>query len=323
LNKAAVSRRNRIPEEMHLSYRKRFRALAAHEDYKEMIATEALGALDAAEERVLNEHLAGCAECRAELDEWRAIASSLALSTAPVEPPTELRGRILDVAHSTPQEGKKPAGRTAVLEPSAGNGDNEESSFSPGKVVPIRSRRRPGSPVRKFAMLAASLAFIALVIALIIVWQRDRQSRQEITRLNEQLNRTQSDLNRTQSDLDREREMREMLTSPDTRLAVLNGTKTAPDASARFAVNKNSGRSMLLAYNLPPAPPGKAYQLWFIADGKPLPGGVFNTDSSGKVETHELVPPEGRSAGVFAVTLEPESGVTAPTGEIYLQGPAS
>lgn len=81
---------------------------------------------------------------------------------------------------------------------------------------------------------------------------------------------------------------------------------------------------MLFAYNLPPAPAGKAYQLWFIADLKhPVPGAVFNTDQQGRAVMRDQVPEAGRNASVFAVTLEPAGGVSAPTGEKYLLSPLS
>jgi len=80
-----------------------------------------------------------------------------------------------------------------------------------------------------------------------------------------------------------------------------------------------------VAADLPPAPEGFAYQLWFIAGGRPpIPGKVFSTDGRGHAELHDIVPPAGRLAAVvYAVTLEPASGVSAPTGEIYLKGSAS
>ena len=54
-----------------------------HDDYKEMIPAHALSALDAGDERALNEHLAECAECRRDVAEWEAVAASLALSADP------------------------------------------------------------------------------------------------------------------------------------------------------------------------------------------------------------------------------------------------
>ncbi|HET9713053.1 MAG TPA: zf-HC2 domain-containing protein, partial [Pyrinomonadaceae bacterium] len=66
-----------------------------HSDYKEMIPAHALSALDAGDERALNEHLAACEECRGELAGWEATAASLALSADPIEPSPRVRETIL------------------------------------------------------------------------------------------------------------------------------------------------------------------------------------------------------------------------------------
>ena len=50
--------------------------MMAHADYKEMLLAHALSALDASEAQALNEHLAGCPECRKELADWEKTASA-------------------------------------------------------------------------------------------------------------------------------------------------------------------------------------------------------------------------------------------------------
>src|SRR5207237_8693319 len=70
--------------------------------------------------------------------------------------------------------------------------------------------------------------------------------------------------------------------------------------------------------NLPPPPPSKAYELWTIGEGAPRPAGVFRVDAEGRA-THRVEPVEGgKPVKVFAVTLEPEGGVPAPTGPMVL-----
>ena len=83
------------------------------------------------------------------------------------------------------------------------------------------------------------------------------------------------------------------------------------------AYDKN-GRAILMAKNLPAPPAGKAYQLWFIAGGKPMPGKVFTTDASGAGTLTDSMPSAAMNSPIFAITLEPENGVQAPTGAIYL-----
>lgn len=66
----------------------------------ELVAAYALDALDAAEERAFEAHLAGCSECREQLALLRATATSLAYAAPPSAPPASLRDRVLDAARA-------------------------------------------------------------------------------------------------------------------------------------------------------------------------------------------------------------------------------
>jgi anti-sigma-K factor RskA len=115
-----------------------------------------------------------------------------------------------------------------------------------------------------------------------------------------------------------QREAMEIVTAPGARMAELAGTKEMPGAHGMVAFDKN-GRAILMAKGLPRPPAGKAYQLWFIAGGKPMPGKVFMTDESGMGSLTDYMPKEAMESAVFAITLEPSGGVPAPTGAIYLR----
>ena len=103
----------------------------------------------------------------------------------------------------------------------------------------------------------------------------------------------------------------------------LAGTEQAKNAHATFAFDRSSGRAVLLTEGLPATTADKAYELWFIANGRPLPGKVFAVDASGRATLSDQVPPEAREHAVFAVTLEPRGGASSPTGPIYLSSPSS
>ena len=118
----------------------------AHDDYKEMIPIHALSALDAADERALNEHLAECADCRRDLAEWEATAASLALSAKPMEPSPQVREKILTKIRS------------------------EKSS---SKVLPF-----PG-PRRKVWVAIAAALFLALLVSVFVLWQQNRELRRQ------------------------------------------------------------------------------------------------------------------------------------------------
>ena len=86
-----------------------------------------------------------------------------------------------------------------------------------------------------------------------------------------------------------------------------------------LAYDGSTGRAVVMATGLPPCPEGHAYQLWLIADNKPLPGGTFKADAQGRARLSDRLPPN-HTAPTFAVTLEREGGVPAPQGDVFLLG---
>jgi len=264
----------------------------SHEDYKAMLPLQALSTLDGDEARALDQHLAACAECRAELNEWQETTGALAHAANPIEPSAGLRHRII-------------AGVRA-----------EALSSRVANVVPIsraavRVERLPARPWG-FQAIAAAVIFVGLIVGLVVLWRQNLAARAEVARLSEQIKETSSQLDRKQKIL-------QLLTTPGARMAELAGTKEAPAAHGMLAVDGKSGRAVFMAQGLPQAPAGKAYQLWFIAGKRPpMPGRVFKTDAAGNAMMDEQLSADALEAGTFAVTLEPQNGVQAPTGPMYL-----
>ena len=307
-----------------------------HEEYKETFTLDALDALEEAERCALYKHLLVCRACQDEWHEMRETAAALAYTVSPVQPPAELRARILERVRNL--GAPKLAGERGEAE--AGDAVSEETgdialrrATTPPQranvlAMPEPSERLEAAAARgrsmfRYGAMAASLIIAALGVALYALWQENRAMRAEVAEISARTAQTEWALGREREELAREREVRELLTAPDSRIAQLAGTNLAQGANARLAFDRATGQAMLVAYNLPPAPAGKAYQLWFIKDGKPLPGSVFKTDERGRASMRDEVPAEGRDASVFAVTLEREQGETAPKGQIYLQSSAS
>jgi hypothetical protein len=158
--------------------------------------------------------------------------------------------------------------------------------------------------------IAATLAFVALIISLIALWQQNRATQKELARLS-------TEMREAKALIDHQRAAVQLLTSPDAHMAKLAGTNVAPGAHAMLAYDQD-GRAMLMAKGLPPAPKGMAYQLWYIKDNKKMPGKVFRPDDAGNGILEDQIPALARDQAIFAITLEPESGVQVPTGSIYL-----
>jgi len=243
-----------------------------HDDYREMIPASAVSALDAAETRVLNEHLENCTECRKELDDWQTTAAALAVAAEPIEPSPKVRERIL-------------------------NEIRNDSSAS--QVVPFRSNPRNfWTSLGSLGAIAAVVLFVVLIVGLIVLWRQNRAAQADLARANEFL---------------------QLVTTPGAKVAELKGTDVGAGATAKLVYDPN-GRAMLVADKLPNVPQGKAYQLWFIVGNKPpLPGKTFVPDNAGKGVMKDQVPQPALDSAVFAVTLEPAGGSSAPTSAIYLR----
>lgn len=264
-----------------------------HEDLKQMLPLHALASLDHNESQALEQHLAGCAECRKELDGWRGTASNLAYVSSPVDPSPRVRTRILESIRSEDQNHKSVV------------------TFS----RPPTSMAVSAGWSRGLQAIAA-IVLIALIASLIVMRQANHRAQKAIEQMSAQLQES-----RTQ--LEKEKQALRVLTTPGARMAELAGTKEAPGAHAMLAVDMKSRRAVFMAQGLPQAPAGKAYQLWFISGTKPMPGHVFKTDAAGNaMMMDDQLPPEALTAGAYAVTLEPQEGVEAPTGAMYLLTPA-
>lgn len=241
-----------------------------HDDYKEMIPARALSALDAAEERKLDEHLENCVECRKELDDWQATAAALSLAPDPAEPSLKVREHILSEVR-------------------------KDLSSTP-EVISFRSSSKGNiwSSLGSLGAIAAVVLFTALSIGLAVLWRQNQR-------------------------LERTNEFVELVNTPGAKVSELRGVDRGLTATAKLAYDPN-GRAILIANKLPRVPPSQAYQLWFIVANKPpMPGKTFVPDNAGNVVLKDAMPRDAVEAEIFAITVEPAGGSSAPTSPIYLR----
>ena len=169
-------------------------------------------------------------------------------------------------------------------------------------VVPFRSTpRNLWSSFGSLGAMAAAVLFTALIVGIVVLWRQNNAMRNQ---------------------MEQSQEFVQLVTSPGARVAELKSSAVGAGATATVAYDSN-GHAMLVATKLPSLPQGKAYQLWFIVGNKPpMPGKTFAPDNNGQGVLKEQMPREALNAPVFAVTVEPAGGVTAPTGPIYLSSSA-
>lgn len=137
---------------------------------------------------------------------------------------------------------------------------------------------------------------------------RERSFAEQSARLRDQLGRQTVELTRLN-------EAFAVMNAPDTKEASFGEAQPKPKGKVFW----NRQGVLLIASNLPPAPTGKAYEMWFIKGGKPVPAGMFQSTADGAAM--HMQRGSIASGDVVAVTLENESGADQPTSTPLIMAP--
>lgn len=257
-----------------------------HETFDTLAAVYALGALDGEDLARFEAHLAeGCGQCAATLRLSGEALARLALAGTPAIPPPRVKDELLRRIET---------------------------------VAPRRAPIRGGW--RWAGMTAAAVVIVSGLTAGFVAGRYEAQLGQmarETARVRAELERTEATL---RGQVTFYQGVVDLLRDPATRVVDLRGLAPAPGAAARVVWNETAGGHLFVS-GLSPAPAGKVYELWTIAGASPRPAGLFNSDAQGRA-SHRVEPAPGPPVRVFAVTLEPEAGVAAPTGPMVLASAA-
>ena len=195
-----------------------------------------------------------------------------------------------------------------------------------GPTPPLRARKRLLSAIESEARLqlvpqrrawwafAPWLVATAMVVMVALLWQQN-------SALQRDLARVRTDSLEQQTLLQQARDVVATLTAPDALRVTLVAAKTPPQPQGKAFYVRDRASLVFLASNFPALPAQKAYELWLIpTDGAPIPAGVFKPDARGSATVVNPPLPAGTQAKAFAITVEPESGSTAPTMPIMMVG---
>ena len=279
-----------------------------HEEIKALLPLAALDRLQQAEQHLLDEHLAGCDECTAELREFRETAASL---TFALDLPA-LEERVWS---------RLEARLNPFLSASSRIADRRaRDSFS-----------RRTSLWRPAALMMTGVAAAASIYAVVMNVQLNRavQERSKVLasltdengRMRAQLSSAQGQVATFQRVLDERLKLEKVLTQPDLQLTKLAPLKSAPPgASAIVVVSAANHAAMIQARGLPTPPAGKIYELWWITkESGPVAAGLFTAQEGVSLVAQASPPPASEHVLATAVTLEPAGGVSKPTGAMYLK----
>jgi anti-sigma-K factor RskA len=258
--------------------------MRTHEQFADDLALYALNELHGADAGEIEAHLETCAACRRELQALRSDLGLLGLSAVGPRPPARSKERLM---------------RAIAAEPRASSAAT--SAISPGR--------------RAFwlSWIPAALALAAIVFAISL--QQSNRS------LNDQLAEMRNRYNDQRIQLAHAEENIRLLLAPDAVHVSMTPANTGKHPSATAIVSPSQGRITLMASNLPPVPPGKAYELWVIPpQGAPVNAGVFKPDEHGNAMMLDHPMPAGVQPKTFALTVEDEAGSDKPTSPIVIVG---
>ncbi len=246
---------------------------------QDLAAAYALGALDDAETKAFEALLARDAGLAREVAEYREVAALLALGQPAAAAPTDaLRARVV--------------------------------AGAPRRQAGVTPLRRAGPAWMPWA-LAASL--------LVAAWMGAGRARlgAKLDQLDAMLAQRDTALaSRDTLIANRDRTLKALL-APGIELYQLTATGD-PAPGVQLFWDRKRNTAIIHSFGVKALPADRAYQLWFIQDGKPVPSITFRPEADGRAQVEAIQVPSGAAVTAAAVTEEPLGGSPQPTSAIYL-----
>lgn len=264
---------------------------------QEDLALYAIQALSPEENRQVQTHLDGCAECRAVLAEILGDAALVYMGVEQQAVPEGARQRLLARIQNTQQN----------------------SASAPSSVAnPAREavRTTPEPPAR-----GSALGWLGWVVAIAAIVAAAYLGNHNM-RLQRQLDQDSAQIAQLSAQAARAQELMDALTSPEAKQITLTETRQAAQPAGHATYLPNRGALIFVASHLHPVSASKIYELWLIpANGKaPLPAGLFRPDARGNASVVLPPLPTGVEAKAFGVTVEDAQGSATPTLPIIMSG---
>src|SRR3954447_7262953 len=203
---------------------------------RELLASYVLGLLEGDELERVEEHLARCPICAAEVRGLRATLDVLPLAVTPVTPPPTARRALMDRVAATVRGAPRAEQEAMAIATAAG----------PAARWPRASAGAAG--------WAAALACVA--VAAVSTWQLVA-TRSELAAERQERAAAEATLRGQMAALNQ-------LDPQATRVATVSGTPQSSAIQGRVVYQPNRTTALALWEHLPPLPADKVYQFWLI-----------------------------------------------------------
>ncbi|MEO8257614.1 MAG: anti-sigma factor [Acidobacteriota bacterium] len=283
-----------------------------HDELSGRAAAYVLGTLDPAEYAEFTAHLSECATCAAAVRSLSPVVEALAHAAPPAAPSERLRARVLERIQS--EDGAQPAPiRAATPVSSPGSGFSASRALS-GRGAALTRR---WLPLAAAVVIAAGLGVDAARLR-----QRIGSLEQRVRDISAGAAASERELTAVRQSASEAQTLVVVLASSDLIRVDLAGQPLAPEARARAFWSRTRGL-IVTASNLPPLPAGRTYQVWMVTPDTAVSAGLLRPGERGDVHAVFTPPRDVARVAAVAVTIEPDGGVPAPTGEKYLVGLAN
>ena len=261
--------------------------------WSDLAAAYALGSLEPGERSEFEGHLATCTDCQREVDSYQEVAAGLADGAPVMNPPPALRDRVLSRVQ-----------------------DEDLGVQVMAHVAPERlPEASAGRPVFRRVLMGATAASLVLAAGAVFMLQQSNDTRLALERAYES---SRAALAERDDTIARQQAILDTLLAPEISTASL--VAAAPQAPGlQLFWNRGTNLVVVAAFNLPPAPAGRTYQLWGIrGDDAPVSLGLFDVSPDNTAVT--LTASSTETFDVAAVTDEPAAGSSQPTSVPFLVG---
>jgi anti-sigma-K factor RskA len=247
-------------------------------ELEELIPAYVLDAVDDADRARIEKHLPHCANCAQLVESYRPVMDILPYAVPMVEPPADLKYRVLAAAMPKVAPAKPRVSLIPAL----------SSFFS--------------HVLRSPAFAAAMLLLVSGLVAWNI-WLQN-QITQQIA-FNQQI----------QADIARNRALVSVISYADGAPKYMQATDAAPKAIGRLYAAPELNALALIVYDVPTLEAGKVYQIWLIDPaGDRTSGGTFTVDAQGRAWVLIRAPQSLDHYKSIGITVEPAGGSSKPTG---------
>jgi hypothetical protein len=257
--------------------------MSIHDEIQELIPAFVLDAVDDADRTLVERHLPQCDVCTGVFVSYQPVADLLPYTAPLVEPPADLRSRVLAAAMPKVQPNSQP-----ILQ---------------------RGDTLIGSVLAGLSNLLRSPVFGAITLLLILalgVWNISLQNQiTQQTAFNQQ----------TLSEMTRERALVSTIAYSNSQPMRMQSTDAAPKAVGRLFAAPELNALALIVYDMPSPPQGMVYQFWLVdPNGDRTSVGTFNVDAQGRSWQLFRAPKALTNYQGVGITVEPDGGSAWPTG---------